>query len=84
MEVVSVKVDKKTKERMHRHKRVNWSETIRDAIRIRLDEEELKERQLDLKELQEASKIADSVRKPSRPGWNSTSEIRKWRDIRRK
>jgi hypothetical protein len=84
MEVVSVKVDKKTKERMQRHTGVNWSETIREAIRIRLDQEELKERHLDLKELQEASRIADSVRKPSPPGWNSTTEIRKWRDVRRK
>ena len=84
MEVVSVKVDKKTKERMQRHNDVNWSETIRNAIKIRLDEEELRERRLDLNELQEASRIADSMRKPSPPGWNSTMEIRKWRDLRRK
>ena len=84
MDVVSVKVDKKTKERMQLHSNVNWSETIRDAIRNRLDEEELKERHLDPKELHEASRIADSIRKPSPPGWNSTTEIRKWRDIRRK
>ncbi len=44
MEVVSVKVNKKTKERMQRHNSVNWSDTIRDAIRHRLDEEELKGR----------------------------------------
>ena len=84
MEVVSVKVDKRIKERMQRHNNVNWSETMRDAIRKRLDEEELKERHLDLKELQEASRIADSIRKPSTPGWDSTMEIRKWRDTRRK
>ena len=84
MEVVSVKVDKRTKERMQRHNSVNWSETIRDAIRNRLDEEELKERHLDPKDLQEASRLADSVRKPSPPDWNSTEEIRKWRDTRRK
>ena len=84
MEVVSVKVDKKIKERMQRHSQVNWSETIRDAIRNRLDEEEMKERHLDLKEVQEASRIADSIRKPSPPGWDSTVEIRKWRDARKK
>ena len=83
-EVVSVKVDKKTKQRMQRFSNVNWSETIRDAIRNRLNDEELKDRHLDLKELQEASKIADSIRKPSPPGWNSTAEIRKWRDSRGK
>ena len=84
MEVVSIKVDKRTKERMQRHNSVNWSETIRDAIRKKLDEEELKERHLDPKELQVASKLADSMRKPSSPSWNSTEEIRKWRDTRRK
>jgi hypothetical protein len=84
MEVVSVKVDKKIKERMQRLSKVNWSETIRDAIRNRLDEEEMKERHLDLKEVQEASRIADSIRKPSPPGWDSTVEIRKWRDARKK
>lgn len=84
MEVVSVKVDKKIKERMQRHSQVNWSETIRDAIRNRLDEEEMKERHLDLKEVQEASRIADSIRKPTPPGWDSTVEIRKWRDARKK
>jgi hypothetical protein len=84
MEVVSVKVDKKIKERMQRFSNVNWSETIRNAIRNRLDEEELKERHLDLKEVKEASKIADSIRKPSPAGWDSTTEIRKWRDTRRK
>jgi len=83
MEVVSVKVDKKTKQRMQRFSNINWSDTIRHAIQSRLEEEELKDRNLDLKELEEASRISDSIRKPS-PGWNSTAEIRKWRDKRRR
>ncbi len=83
MEVVSVKVDKKTKERMQRFSNINWSDTIRSAIQTRLEEEELKDRNLDLKELEDASKISDSVRRPS-PGWDSTVEIRKWRDARRR
>lgn len=83
MEVVSVKVDKKTKERMQRFSSINWSDTIRNAIRIRLEEEELKDRNLDLKELEEASRIADSLRRPS-AGWDSTAEIRKWRDVRKR
>jgi hypothetical protein len=41
-------------------------------------------RELNLKEVKEASKIADSIRKPSPTGWDSTAEIRKWRDTRRK
>ncbi len=84
-EVVSIKVDKKTKERMQRFSNINWSDTIRNAIRSRLEEEELKDRRnLDLKELDEASKISDSIRRPSALGWNSTAEIRKWRDARKR
>ena len=82
MEVVSVKVDGKTKRRMRRLAQVNWSETIRMAIEKRAEEEELKERQVDPQELEEAVKIADSIRRPS-PGWSSTEEIRKWRERRK-
>jgi len=82
VEVVSVKVDGKTKRRMRRLAQVNWSETIRMAIEKRAEEEELKERQVDPQELEEAVKIADSIRRPS-PGWSSTEEIRKWRERRK-
>jgi len=82
VEVVSVKVDKKTKRRMRRLAQVNWSETIRMAIEKRAEEEELKERQVDPQELEEAVKIADSIRRPSL-GWSSTEEIRKWRERRK-
>ena len=82
MEVVSVKVDKKTKDKMRKFSNVNWSETIRSAIETKLEEEELKNRRLDFDEIKEASKMADSVRR-SIKGWNSTAEIRKWRDQRK-
>ena len=38
MEVVSVKVDKKTKDKMRTFSNVNWSETIRGAIETKLEE----------------------------------------------
>jgi len=82
VEVVSVKVGKKTRDKMRRFSNVNWSETIRRAIETKLAEEELKNRHLDFDEIREASKIADSVRK-SIKGWNSSDEIRKWRDQRK-
>jgi hypothetical protein len=82
VEVVSVKVDKKTREKMRKFSNVNWSETIRSAIETKLEEEELKNRHLDFDEIRNASKIADSVRRPIK-GWNSTAEIRKWRDQRK-
>ncbi len=79
-----MKVDKKIKERMQRFSNINWSQTIRSAIESRLEEEELKDRHLDLKELREASKIAESIRKPVPEGWDSAAEIRKWREARRR
>jgi DNA-binding transcriptional regulator YdaS (Cro superfamily) len=82
VEVVSVKVDKETKEKMRRLSHVNWSETIRRAIEHTIEEEELRDRNIDPKDVREARAIADSIRRPSK-GWDSTSEIRKWRDRRR-
>ena len=84
MEVVSAKVDKETKKRMQRFSNINWSETIRNAIRERLEEEELRKRNVDLHEVEDACKITDSIRRPGRSGWNSTEEIRKWRDARKR
>lgn len=81
MEVVSVKVDSDTKERMRRLSHVNWSETIRRAIEDTIEEEEMKERNVDPKDVREARDIADSIRRPSK-GWDSTREIRAWRDRR--
>lgn len=82
MEVVSIKVDRKTKEKMRRLANINWSETIRRAINEAIEREELAERNVDPREIREGLKIAESMRRPSR-GWDSTAEIRKWRDLRR-
>ena len=82
MEVVSVKVDKELKDKMRRFSNVNWSETIREAIRRAVAEEELKGRRVDPEEVREASRLTDSIRKTA-DGWSSTEEIRKWREARR-
>jgi len=82
MEVVSVKVDSETKQRMRRLSRVNWSETIRRAIEKTIEEEELRERNVKPRDVRKARLMADSIRRPSK-GWDSTREIRKWRDRRR-
>jgi hypothetical protein len=82
MEVVSVKVDKETREKMCRLSHVNWSETIRRAIEVTIYTEEMKDRNVDPKDIREGMIIATSVRRPSK-GWNSTKEIRKWRDLRK-
>ena len=82
MEVVSVKVDRELKDKMKRYSNVNLSETIREAIRREVAEEELKGRRVDPEEVREASRLTDSIRKAAE-GWNSTEEIRKWREARR-
>ncbi|MGQ9468574.1 MAG: hypothetical protein ACUVTD_01915 [Nitrososphaerales archaeon] len=82
MEVVSVKVDERTKSKMKRLSHVNWSEVIRRAIQAKILEEEVVERRIDPSDLEEAFRLADSIRRPS-PGWSSTEEIRRWRDQRK-
>jgi hypothetical protein len=47
MEVVSIKVDKKTREKMRRLANIDWSETIRRAINEVIEREELAERNVD-------------------------------------
>lgn len=59
---------------------VNWSEVIREAIQRKLREEE-RRRELDPHRLQEAARLSDSVRRRI-PGWDSTEEIRRWREKR--
>ena len=82
MEVVSVKVDKETRNKMRRLANADWSETIRRAINETIEREMLAERNVDPRDIKEGLKIAQSIRRPSK-GWDSTKEIRKWRDLRR-
>lgn len=79
METVSAKIEKETKEKMKKLSYINWSEVIRETLRAKIEEEESKRRTLDSNLIKEGRNIAASVRKTSK-GWNSTEEIRKWRD----
>jgi len=81
VEVVSARIDEETRRRMRRLPHVNWSQVIREAINDRLRREEMRRRP-DRAQLLEAKRLADSIRRPS-PGWDSTEEIRRWRDLRR-
>jgi hypothetical protein len=80
VDVVSARIDEETRRRMRRLSHINWSEVIRRAIVERIREEE-RRREVDPRDIREAVRIADSVRAPS-PGWDSTEEIRKWRERR--
>lgn len=82
VEVISVKVDKRVKDKMKKLSNVNWSETIRRALAAKIEEEEARTRTLDTKALLEAASITDSIRKASKR-WSSTEEIRRWRETRK-
>jgi metal-responsive CopG/Arc/MetJ family transcriptional regulator len=82
MEVVSIRVDEQLKRRMERLGQVNWSEVIRTAISVKVQEEERRERRIVPESLMRAKALTDKLRRPSR-GWSSVEEIRKWRNQRR-
>jgi metal-responsive CopG/Arc/MetJ family transcriptional regulator len=82
MEVVSIRVDEQLKRRMERLGQVNWSEVIRTAISVKVQEEERRERRIVPESLMRAKGLTDKLRRPSR-GWSSVEEIRKWRNQRR-
>ena len=58
---------------------INWSEIIRDSVIRKLKEEESRERVIYREAITEGIEIASTVRKSSF-GWNSTAELRKWRN----
>jgi hypothetical protein len=82
LEVFSVKVDKRVKEKMRKLPNVNWSEIVRRALAAKIEEEEAKTRTIDAKSVLEAASLTDKIRKTS-IGWSSTEEIRKWRQARK-
>src|SRR5437879_13776782 len=84
MEVVSFKVDSATKRRMARIRDINWSEVLRDAIRRRLELEERLRTPIDRRQALEAARRMDEFRNQIGPSeYNSTKEIRRWREPRR-
>jgi len=84
MEVVSFKVDASTKRRMARLRDINWSEVLRDAIRRRLELEERLRGSANRRGTIEAARRMDEFRSQIGPSeYDSTKEIRRWRDLRR-
>ncbi|MHB1440710.1 MAG: hypothetical protein ACYCSO_06775 [Cuniculiplasma sp.] len=82
MEIITARIDKETKEKMKKFSYINWSDVIRESVLKRLKDEESKERVIDKEAVAEGITKAAMIRKSS-IGWNSTEEIRKWRDIKR-
>lgn len=79
MEIISTKVKKETREKMRKLSYINWSEVIREMLNARIKEEEEKSRTINRNLISEAARLAADVRKKTE-GWDSTKEIRKWRD----
>jgi hypothetical protein len=67
---VTVRVPMELKERMARHKSINWSEVARKAF----EDAALKE------ERQCAAEAIKNLRLESKSQWDGAGEIRKWRD----
>ena len=83
-EVVSVKVDEKTKRLMKMHDEINWSAVVRRSIERKLEEADSKK--LDVAAIDKAIKSMDETRKKHRlkKGEKTSEElIREWRDKRR-
>jgi Arc/MetJ-type ribon-helix-helix transcriptional regulator len=80
MPIISIRVDEGTKKAMNTHKDVKWSEVIREGIKKRLKEENT--RKVERGRLLKAVKLTGTLRRKS-PGFDSTKEIRRWREVRR-
>ena len=85
MEVVSFKVDGTMKNRMARIRDLNWSEVLREAVERRLDLEERLRAPIDRRRALDAARRMDEFRAHVGPSeYDSTKEIRRWRDQRRR
>lgn len=82
MDVVSFRVDKELRKKMRSLPYINWSSVFREAVAKKILEEESKRRRLDSNALSEAVEITERIRRTS-PRWDSTEEIRKWREERK-
>jgi predicted transcriptional regulator len=77
MAIVTVRVDENLKKKMEQLREVNWSEVTRTAIEQKIKDIELWQ-PIDLARAKRAADDTDELRVKI-SGWNSTEEIRKWR-----
>lgn len=78
MPVVTVRVDDVTKRRMEKVAQINWSEVIRKAIEEKLLQQDYWAT-ADRGRQARAKKETDELRRKV-AGWDSVSEIRRWRE----
>jgi len=83
MDVMSIRVDREIRSRMADMGDVNWSEVVRQALRERIELEEDLRRPLNRKRALRAARGLGLLRQRSKSGFDSTEEVRNWRDSRR-
>jgi len=84
-EIISLRIDKFTKERMKIFEHINWSAVLRKAIKEQIKKQEENEKIIDMKKAKMASKIINEIKK-SRifdGGKSSVEIIREWRNKRK-
>jgi predicted transcriptional regulator len=78
MAIITMRIDDDLKRKMEQLKEVNWSEVARNAIEEKIKEAEFWQ-PVNVPLLKEASADTDALRRRIE-GWDSTTEIRKWRE----
>ena len=84
-EIISLRIDKITKERMKMLEHINWSAILRKTIKEQIERQEEKEHIIDLTKARRASNLINKIRK-SRTfdgGKSSVEIIREWRNKRK-
>lgn len=81
---MSVRVDSSLKQRMAALSDMNWAEVIRRAVQDRLEIEEELRNPIDRRRALHAAQHSDKFRSALEPdNYDTTKEIRKWRDRRK-
>lgn len=75
MPLLTVKIDDELRKRISRMKNVNWSEVVRNAIRLHLAKGEQRD-------LVKATLMNEKLRKRPVGRWDSVEVVRYWREHR--
>ena len=84
MTVFSLRIPEDLKKKMESLSNINWSEEMRLFLSKRI-QEEIARRNIDPIRLEKAVKSSNELRKIhiAEENWDSTQELRKWRDQRK-
>jgi len=81
-DIISVRVPKELREKMRKFSYVNWSEVVREAIKMRIEVEERRQRKV--RAARDMDRIRDKIlRLYGTTNYDSSEVIRYWRELRR-